>query len=108
MTTSAGQAKLEPDPLPTIIADHAVKRQQAAVMEAPSETWGETRLAFATPKVGRFRTAVGLRSFVEARVGKTQRPAAYLIVRSLPWLALGEMLEGERRGRWAATGARKA
>jgi long-chain acyl-CoA synthetase len=72
---------------------------ESAVVGVPSRRWGETPVAFVVLKEGAQATAEDLTTFVNARVAKVQRPAAYELVESLPRSGIGKVLKRELRER---------
>jgi acyl-CoA synthetase (AMP-forming)/AMP-acid ligase II len=95
---------------PSDIEAEIVKHEdvvEAAVVGVPSDAWGETPVAFVALKpltVGERRIdAEGLRSWVNARLGKTQRLADLRLVESLPRSHIGKVLKRELRDGWTAS-----
>jgi long-chain acyl-CoA synthetase len=72
---------------------------EAAVVGVPSRRWGETPVAFVVLKEGTQANAEDLAAFVNARVSKVQRPAAYDFLESLPRSGIGKVLKRELRER---------
>jgi acyl-CoA synthetase (AMP-forming)/AMP-acid ligase II len=68
-----------------------------AVVGVPSSEWGETPVAFVVRRAGDGTDAETLRRWLNARVGKTQRLAALLLVDDLPRSAIGKVLKRELR-----------
>jgi long-chain acyl-CoA synthetase len=80
---------------------------EAAVVGVPSDAWGESPVAFvamksATDGEGRI-DAGGLREWVNARLGKTQRLVDLKLVESLPRSHIGKVLKRELRDGWTAS-----
>jgi acyl-CoA synthetase (AMP-forming)/AMP-acid ligase II len=80
---------------------------EAAVVGVPSDAWGESPVAFvalrsAVRREGRI-DAEGLRGWVNARLGKTQRLVDLRIVESLPRSHIGKVLKRELRDGWTAS-----
>ena len=69
----------------------------AAVVGAPSETWGETPVAFVVLKDGETIEAESLRQWANARLGKTQRIADVRLMDALPRSHIGKVLKRELR-----------
>ena len=67
---------------------------EAAVVGVASDRWGETPVAFVVAPGG---DADGLRAAANARVGKTQRLAALVLVDELPRSHIGKVLKRELR-----------
>jgi long-chain acyl-CoA synthetase len=74
---------------------------EAAVVGVPSEQWGETPVAFVTPRPGHTLDVAALAQFVNEQVGKTQRPSSYEIIGNLPRSAIGKVLKRELRDNFA-------
>jgi long-chain acyl-CoA synthetase len=92
----SGGFNIYPSDIEAVIALHP-DVLEAAVVGVPSEKWGETPVAFVTPRPGRTLDLAALARFVGERVGKTQRPSAYEIAESLPRSAIGKVLKRELR-----------
>lgn len=70
---------------------------EVAVVGMPSEEWGETPVAFAVARPGRKLDPADLKTFTNAKVGKTQRLADVAIVDQLPRSTIGKVLKRELR-----------
>jgi long-chain acyl-CoA synthetase len=70
---------------------------EVAVVGVPSEQWGETPVAFVVRKPGDAPSDAGLRDWLNARVGKTQRLADLRSIAELPRSAIGKVLKRELR-----------
>ena len=92
----SGGFNIYPSDIEAILAEHPAVLE-AAVVGVPSEAWGETPVAFVTPRAGAVVTVQELADFVAARVGKTQRPQAYELTAGLPRSAIGKVLKRELR-----------
>lgn len=73
---------------------------EAAVVGVPSEEWGETPVAFAVLKNA--ADALSVKEDCNARLGKTQRLHALLVVDELPRSPIGKVLKRELRDRYTA------
>ena len=73
---------------------------EAAVIGIPSAQWGETPVAIVVLHAGEWAEAEALRSFVNERVGKTQRLSALRFATELPRSAIGKVLKRELRSAW--------
>jgi long-chain acyl-CoA synthetase len=73
---------------------------EAAVVGVPSEKWGETPVAFVALKPGREIGAEELKTWLNSRVGKTQRLADLQVVDALPRSHIGKVLKRELRDRY--------
>ncbi|MCA3255653.1 MAG: acyl--CoA ligase [Alphaproteobacteria bacterium] len=69
----------------------------AAVVGVPSDKWGETPVAFV---VSRGADAEAIRAAANARLGKTQRLAAVVLMDELPRSHIGKVLKRELRDGW--------
>jgi long-chain acyl-CoA synthetase len=94
----SGGFNIYPSDVEAVIAEHPAVLE-AAVVGVPSERWGETPVAFVTLRPGAQAPAAELAAFVNARVGKIQRPAAYEFVEALPRSGIGKVLKRELRDR---------
>jgi long-chain acyl-CoA synthetase len=96
----SGGFNIYPTDIESVIARHP-DVLETAVVGVPSEKWGETPVAFVTPRPGRTLDVADLSRFVNELVGKTQRPSAYEIVEALPRSAIGKVLKRELRDRFS-------
>ena len=94
----SGGFNIYPSDIEHVIVQHP-DVLEAAVVGMPSRRWGEAPVAFVTPKPGRQLDAAALVDFVNARVGKIQRPAAYEFLEGLPRSGIGKVLKRELRDR---------
>ncbi len=92
----SGGFNIYPSDIEAVIVQHPAVLE-AAVVGMPSDKWGETPVAFVTPRPGETLAIPELAEFVAARVGKTQRPSAYEVTDSLPRSAIGKVLKRELR-----------
>ena len=89
----SGGFNIYPSDLEAVLRQHA-DVADAAVVGAPSAEWGETPVAFV---VSRGAGAEELRAFANARLGKTQRLAAVVLIDELPRSHIGKVLKRELR-----------
>ena len=75
---------------------------EAAVVGVASEQWGETPVAFVALREGAREGGNDLRSWVNARLGKTQRISNVVVVRALPRSHIGKVLKRELRDTYGA------
>jgi acyl-CoA synthetase (AMP-forming)/AMP-acid ligase II len=101
----SGGFNIYPSDIEAVIVQHP-DVLEAAVVGVPSEQWGETPVAFVTPRAGRNLDVASLAQFVNERVGKTQRPSAYEIAENLPRSAIGKILKRELRDNFIAGGVK--
>jgi acyl-CoA synthetase (AMP-forming)/AMP-acid ligase II len=92
----SGGFNIYPSDLEAQIVQHP-SVMEAAVLGAPSETWGETPVAAVVLRIGQSIDADALRHWVNERLGKTQRLAELRIVDALPRSAIGKVLKRELR-----------
>jgi len=101
----SGGFNLYPSDLESVLNEHP-EVQEAAVVGVPSVEWGETPVAFVVRRLGADSedilsapesSAPGLRDWVNARVGKTQRLSDLRFVQELPRSAIGKVLKRELR-----------
>ena len=97
----SGGFNIYPSDLEAELAQHE-DVADCAVVGVASRRWGETPVAFVVLREGAHLEAESLRTWVNARVGKTQRLAALNIVASLPRSAIGKVLKRELRDGYAA------
>ncbi len=94
----SGGFNIYPSDIEFVIVQHP-DVLEAAVVGMPSKRWGEAPVAFVTPKPGRQLDAAVLAAFVNGRVGKVQRPAAYEFLDALPRSGIGKVLKRALRDR---------
>ena len=103
----SGGFNIYPSDLEAELAKHPAV-EESAVIGAPSEEWGETPVAFVVLRSGFIADADAVRSFVNARVGKTQRLAEVRVVPGLPRSAIGKVLKRELRDDYVKASGREA
>jgi acyl-CoA synthetase (AMP-forming)/AMP-acid ligase II len=89
----SGGFNIYPSDLEAVILQHP-DVSDVGVVGVPSDNWGETPVAFVIASGGDTQE---IRSWANARLGKTQRLAAVVIVDSLPRSAIGKLLKRELR-----------
>jgi long-chain acyl-CoA synthetase len=89
----SGGFNIYPSDLETAARQHP-DVQDVAVVGVPSETWGETPVAFV---VSRGAPAEDIKTFVNSRVGKIQRLADVRLTAELPRSHIGKVLKRELR-----------
>ena len=92
----SGGFNIYPSDLEAVLMQHP-NVQEASVIGAPSETWGETPIAFVAAAPGGALDAEEVKAFVNARLGKTQRLAEVRVVDHLPRSQIGKVLKRELR-----------
>ncbi|WP_425229519.1 class I adenylate-forming enzyme family protein [Sphingomonas sp.] len=100
----SGGYNIYPSDLEAVLAGHPAVAD-AAVIGAPSETWGETPVGFFVPRPGATDEPLEILTWVNAQVGRTQRLSALHTVDELPRSAIGKVLKRELRDRLAETPA---
>jgi len=100
----SGGFNLYPSDLEAVLRQHP-DVADAAVAGVPSERWGETPAAWIVVRAGARIDAESLRTWVNERVGKTQRIAFLQLVDELPRSAIGKVLKRELRERFLAAAA---
>ncbi len=97
----SGGFNIYPSDLETELSQHPAVRE-CAVVGVKSAEWGETPLAFVVLRAGAEVDAEELRTFANARLGKTQRISRVEIVKELPRSAIGKILKRELRDAYEA------
>jgi len=72
--------------------------KESAVVGVSSRQWGETPVGFVVLKPGALVTTEELRSWVNAKLGKTQRLSGLQFIESLPRNEIGKVLKRQLRG----------
>ncbi|NKI95752.1 class I adenylate-forming enzyme family protein [Rhizobacter sp. SG703] len=98
----SGGFNIYPSDLEAVLREHPAVAD-AAVVGVPSTEWGETPVAFVVLRADAVpgTDAEGLRQWLNARVGKTQRLAGVTLIDELPRSAIGKVLKRELRERHA-------
>jgi long-chain acyl-CoA synthetase len=94
----SGGFNVYPSDIEAIVREHP-DVADVAVVGAPSAEWGETPVAFI---VSRGAAAEDIRTFANARLGKTQRIAEALLIDELPRSHIGKILKRELRDQYVA------
>ncbi len=76
--------------------------EEAAVIGVPSAAWGETPVAYVVTRAGTSTGEQELLTWVNSRVGKTQRLAGLHFIAELPRSPIGKILKRELRAAWGA------
>jgi len=92
----SGGFNIYPSDLEAELAQHPAVLE-AAVVGVPSDAWGETPVAFVALKPGATAAAEEIRSWMNGRVGKTQRLADLKLVDALPRSHIGKVMKRELR-----------
>ncbi len=98
----SGGVNVYPRDLESVLLSHG-QVEDAAVVAAPSERWGETPVGFVVLKPGPELQPRDLLSWTNGRLGKTQRLSDLRLVDELPRNALGKVLKRELRDRLSAS-----
>jgi acyl-CoA synthetase (AMP-forming)/AMP-acid ligase II len=96
-----GGLNIYPSDLEAVLARHQGV-EEAAVVGAPSERWGERAVAFVTPRDGHALDQAQVLAFANAQLGKAQRLAAVRVLPQLPRSPVGKVLKRELRALAAA------
>jgi long-chain acyl-CoA synthetase len=99
----SGGFNIYPSDLEAEIVQHPAV-VEAAVVGVPSDAWGETPVAFVALKPGQAVAPTSSSTWVNGRVGKTQRLADLQVVDSLPRSHIGKVLKRELRDTWQGSG----
>jgi len=91
----SGGFNIYPSDLEAVLRGHPGVAE-AAVVGVPSETWGETPVAFVVARSDA-PAAAELREWANARLGKTQRLADLRFLPELPRSDIGKVLKRELR-----------
>ena len=94
----SGGFNIHPVDLEQVLLGHEAV-DDAAVVGAPSERWGETPVAFVVLRPGPELEAKAMLNWVNARLGKIQRLSEVRFVAELPRNPLGKVLKRELRER---------
>lgn len=94
----SGGFNIYPSDIEAVVRQHP-DVADVAVVGAPSAEWGETPVAFI---VSRGASAEDIRTFANARLGKTQRIADALLIDELPRSHIGKILKRELRDQYVA------
>jgi acyl-CoA synthetase (AMP-forming)/AMP-acid ligase II len=92
----SGGFNIYPSDLEAVLQEHPAVAE-CAVVGVPSTRWGETPIAFVVRKPGADASADAIQSWVNERVGKTQRLTALELVDALPRSPIGKVLKRELR-----------
>lgn len=95
----SGGFNIYPSDLEAVLTSHPGV-QEAAVIGAPSEQWGETPVAFVVCRKSTHDSEQELRDWVNGQVGKTQRLGALHFVDELPRSPIGKVLKRELKERY--------
>ena len=99
----SGGFNIYPSDLEAVLRGHPAVAD-VAVVGVPSETWGETPIAYVVPRGGHGVTEAELMEWTNGRVGKTQRLARLGFVVELPRSAIGKVLKKDLRDAHVASG----
>jgi long-chain acyl-CoA synthetase len=99
----SGGFNIYPSDLEAVLRTHP-EVDDCAVIGVPSERWGETPIAFVVLRPGAAASAEQLASWLNERVGKTQRVSALELRDSLPRSHIGKVLKRELRDAYVARG----
>ena len=97
----SGGFNIYPSDLEAELNQHPAVRE-SAVVGVPSRQWGETPVAYVVLRPQSQTSADTLLSWVNARVGKTQRLADLILIESLPRSEIGKVLKRQLREQYSA------
>jgi long-chain acyl-CoA synthetase len=103
----SGGAKIHPVDLEQALLAHG-DVEDAAVVAAPSERWGETPAAFVVPRPGSAADPEAIRTWANERLGRTQRLSQVRLIDALPRNDLGKVLKRELREQLADAPSRRS
>ena len=92
----SGGFNIYPSDLEAVLLRHD-QVQDAAVIGAPSDRWGETPVAFVVSKPGEKIDVEALLDWANVRLGKTQRISEVKMLPELPYNSVGKVLKRELR-----------
>ena len=92
----SGGFNVYPSDIEAVLATHP-DVLEAAVVGMASDNWGETPVAFVTPRPGKTLAATDFMAWANSQLGKTQRLSAVEITDTLPRSAIGKVLKRELR-----------
>ncbi len=95
----SGGFNIYPIDLETVLLRHW-QVQDAAVIAAPSDRWGETPVAFVVTRPGETVDVKALLDWANGQLGRTQRISEVRTLPALPYSPLGKVLKAELRQRW--------
>jgi acyl-CoA synthetase (AMP-forming)/AMP-acid ligase II len=98
----SGGFNIYPSDLESELREHP-EVADCAVVGALSKQWGETPVAFVVLRAHSVVSPEALRTWVNSRLGKTQRLASLLVVDELPRNAIGKVLKRELRDEFTRT-----
>ncbi len=98
----SGGFNIYPSDLEQVLREHSAVLE-CAVIGVPSVQWGETPVACVVLKTGASVSPEALTSWLNERVGKTQRVAAVVMLPELPRSAIGKVLKRELRDAYLAS-----
>jgi long-chain acyl-CoA synthetase len=97
----SGGFNIYPSDLEAVLRQHPAV-QDVAVVGVPSETWGESPVAFVVPRTNA-PAAADLRAWANERLGKTQRLVDLRYLAELPRSEIGKVLKRQLRDGYAAS-----
>ncbi len=95
----SGGFNIYPSDLEAVLREHPAVAD-AAVIGVPSPEWGETPVAYVVPAADASATPEEMRTWFNARVGKTQRLAGLRFTNELPRSEIGKVLKRQLREEW--------
>ena len=98
----SGGFNIYPADLEAVLAQHPCVAD-STVVGVPSQAWGETPVGFYAPVPEADVEPDAIMEWVNARLGKTQRLSALMVVPELPRSAIGKVLKRDLRDRYVAS-----
>lgn len=92
----SGGFNIYPSDLEAVLAEHPAVAE-CTVIGMPSAEWGETPVGIYVPRPGAADDSEAIRTWANARLGKTQRLSALHQADALPRSAIGKVLKRELR-----------
>jgi len=96
----SGGINIYTDDLERVLNEHPAV-SDSAVIGVPHDKWGETPVAYVVPSASGDAAPADIAAWVNERLGKFQRISEVRIINALPRNAMGKVVKGELRARYA-------